>query len=62
MTKKLKVTLVHSKFGRKLGHADCVKALGLHRMHQSVIVEDNACNRGLIHKAHYLLDVTEVRT
>ncbi|PIZ03577.1 MAG: 50S ribosomal protein L30 [Gammaproteobacteria bacterium CG_4_10_14_0_8_um_filter_38_16] len=58
--KKLKVTLVHSKFGRKPLHAECVKGLGLRRIHQSVVVEDTACNRGMIQKAFYLLDVQEV--
>lgn len=58
--KKLKVTLVHSKFGRKPLHADCVKGLGLRRIHQSVVVEDTACNRGMINKAFYLLDVQEM--
>ena len=58
--KKLKVTLLHSKFGRKPGHAESVRGLGLRRPHQSVVVEDNACNRGMINKAFYLLDVQEV--
>ena len=57
MTKQLKVTLVHSKFGRKPKHLDCVTGLGLRRIHQTVIVEDTACNRGMINKVSYLLKV-----
>lgn len=59
-SKKLKVTLMHSKFGRKPLHAECVRGLGLRRIHQSVVIDDTACNRGMINKAFYLLDVQEV--
>ena len=57
--KKLKVTLVRSKFGRKPKHRECVEGLGLRRMHQTVIVEDTPCNRGMIEKVSYLLQVEE---
>lgn len=53
--KKLKVTLVRSKFGRVPGHIQCVHGLGLRRMHQTVEVEDSAANRGMINKVSYLL-------
>ena len=35
---KLKVTLLKSVYGRKPGHAECVKGLGLRRRHQTVEV------------------------
>ena len=53
--KKLKVTLVRSKFGRVPGHIQCVHELGLRRMHQTVEVEDSAAVRGMINKVSYLL-------
>jgi len=58
--KKLKVTLMLSKFGRKLHHAECVKGLGLRRIRDEVIVENTPCNRGMINKVAYLLKVEEV--
>ena len=59
-SKKLKVTLVRSLFGRIATHAECVKALGLRRIRHCVSVDDNACTRGLINKVAYLLKVEEV--
>ena len=58
--KKLKVTLKGSKFGRKTNHAECIKGLGLRRMHHSVVVENTPQNRGMIDKVIYLLQVEEV--
>lgn len=58
--KKLKITLVKSLHGRKPGHKECVKGLGLRRIHQSVEVVDTPENRGMINKAIYLLKIEEV--
>lgn len=58
-TKKLKVTLIKSKFGRKPGHRECLLGLGLKRISQTVAVDDTACNRGMINKVSYLLKVEE---
>lgn len=58
--KKLKVTLLRSIFGRVPTHADCVKGLGLRRIRHSVVVDDTPCNRGMIKKVAYLLNVEEV--
>ena len=57
--KKLKVTLVKSKFGRLKSHMACVSGLGLRRMHQSVEVIDTPENRGMINTVSYLLRVEE---
>lgn len=57
--KKLKVTLIKSKHGRKPGHKECVHGLGLRRIHQTVEVIDTPENRGMINKAYYLLKVEE---
>ena len=58
--KKLKVTLIRSKFHRKPGHAECVHGLGLRKIHQSAVVADTPENRGMIRKVQYLLDVEEL--
>ena len=57
--KKLKVTLVKSRFHRKPGHAECVFGLGLRKRHQSVVVIDTPENRGMINRISYLLSVEE---
>ncbi len=57
---KLKVTLLHSKYGRKPKHAECVKGLGLRRIRDEVLVENTPANRGMIDKVAYLLKVEEV--
>jgi len=57
--RKLAVTLVKSRFGRKPGHAECVAGLGLRRPHQTVLVADTPENRGMISKVSYLLKVED---
>lgn len=56
---KIKLTLVKSLIGRIEKHKASARGLGLKRMHQSVEVEDTACNRGMINKIRYLLKVEE---
>ncbi|MCB1670308.1 MAG: 50S ribosomal protein L30 [Gammaproteobacteria bacterium] len=55
--KKVKVTLVRSPVGQMAKHRDCVRGLGLRRMHQSVELEDTPAVRGMINKVRYLLTV-----
>ncbi len=57
--KTVKVTLVKSPAGRLRRHQDCVRGLGLRRMHQTVEVEDSPCTRGMIQKVSYMLKVEE---
>jgi large subunit ribosomal protein L30 len=57
--KKLKVTLVKSRFHRKPGHAECLTGLGLRKRHQSVVVQDTPEHRGMIQRVRYLLQVEE---
>ena len=58
--KKLRVTLIKSKFGRLQAHQDCVRGLGLRKIRHTVEVADTPCNRGMINKINYLLKVEEV--
>ena len=55
----LKVTLVRSMHGRIKGHKECVRGLGIRRMHQTVEVKNTPDNRGMINKAYYMLKVEE---
>lgn len=57
--KTVRLTLVKSTIGRLKSHRDCVRGLGLRRMHHTVEVEDTACNRGMINKVSYLLRIEE---
>ena len=57
--KKVKVTLIKSKFGRLKNHRACVAGLGLRRINHSVVVEDTPENRGMINKISYLLRIEE---
>ena len=57
--KELKVTLVKSRFGRLKSHKDCIRGLGLRKIHQTVTVADTPENRGMINRVSYLLAVEE---
>lgn len=57
--KKLKVTLLKSRFHRKPGHAETLSGLGLRKRHQCVEVPDTPEHRGMIRRVHYLVQVEE---
>lgn len=57
--KRLKVTLVRSVHGRKRDHVACVRGLGLHRMHETVELQDTPAVRGMIRKVQYMLRLEE---
>lgn len=57
---KLKVTLKRSKIGRIDKHIKTVEALGLRKIGQSVIKEDNDAIRGMIRTVDFMVDVEEV--
>lgn len=56
-SKKVKVTLVRSPVGQMANHRECVRGLGLRKMHHTVELEDTPAVRGLINKVRYLLAV-----
>ena len=58
--KKIRVTLLKSRFGRSKGHAECAFGLGLRNRHQTVEVIDTPENRGMIAKIHYMVQVEEI--
>jgi len=57
---KLKITLVKSPIASLQRHIDTVKALGLHKIGQTVIKEDNACIRGQIFAVKHMVKVEEI--
>ena len=56
--KAVKVTLVKSPFGRTPGHAECVRGLGLRRMHHSVTVQDTPASQVLLERQADALQAT----
>jgi large subunit ribosomal protein L30 len=59
---RLKVTLKKSPISQKEDQQLTVKSLGLRRIRQSVTVDDNRTNRGMIHKVRHLVEVEEEGT
>ena len=57
---KLQVTLVKSPISSKPNHIRNVKALGLHKVHQTKVFEDTSSIRGMIFKVKHLVNVTEI--
>jgi len=58
--KKLRVTLIKSKYGTGRKHMATVRGLGLRRMHHSVELDDTAAVRGMINKVYYMVKCEEV--
>lgn len=59
MAKSIEITLTRSLIGRPQDQRDTVKALGLRKMHQTVVKEDNPAIRGMINKVSHLVTVKE---
>ncbi len=59
MAKKLKITQVRSTIGRKPDQKLTMRALGIRKMHQTVIKNDTPQIRGMIFKVKHLLNVEE---
>jgi len=60
VTKKmLKITLVRSAIGYSERHKATVRALGLRKLNQFVIQEDNPTIRGMLSKINHLVVVEE---
>ena len=60
MAKKLKITWVKSRIGTQQQHRGTIRALGLHRLNQSVIQEDAPVIRGMIHAVDFMVRVEEM--
>ena len=60
MTKKLKVTQIQSSIGNKVKAKRTIEALGLKRMHHTVVHEDNPQIRGMIFRVKHMVTVEEI--
>jgi large subunit ribosomal protein L30 len=56
----LKITLVKSPIGQKQNQKDTVKALGLRKMHQTVVRPNNPQMQGMVFTIQHLVVVEEV--
>jgi large subunit ribosomal protein L30 len=61
MEKKLKITQIRSGIGKLAAQKRTIKALGLKKMHASVIHTDSPVVRGMIETVHHLIKVEEIK-
>ena len=54
---KINITLVKSGIGYSQSQKRTLKALGFHRLNQSVIHDDTASIRGMVNKVRHLVKV-----
>ena len=58
---QLKITQVRSTIKRKENQKRTMEALGIHKLHQSVVQNDTPQIRGMIDKVSHLVTVEEVK-
>ena len=58
----LRVTWVKSTIGHRAGARGTIRALGLHRLNETVEVADNAVTRGMLRRVAFLVTVDEQAT
>ena len=60
MADQLKITLVKSTIGAIPKHKKTVQALGLRKLHSSVVKQDNPATRGMVNQVCHLVKVEEI--
>jgi large subunit ribosomal protein L30 len=60
MAKQLKVTLINSGISRPEDQKRTIAALGLKKLHGSVVCPDNPAVRGMIEKVKHLVLIEEI--
>ena len=60
MAARLKVTQIKSKISEKQNKRDTLRSLGLHRIGDVVVREDNSQNRGYVRTVAHLVKVEEI--
>lgn len=61
MAETLKITWTKSAIGYAKDQKATIRALGLHKLHQSVEQPDTPSLRGMVRKVRHLVTVEEVR-
>jgi large subunit ribosomal protein L30 len=59
--KMLRITLVKSAIGYSVTHKKTVRALGFHRLQETVTHEDTPALRGMLSKVNHLVKIEEVK-
>jgi len=59
MAKELHITLNRSVIGRTQVQKDTIQALGLKKINQTVVKQDNVATRGMIGRVSHLITVEE---
>jgi large subunit ribosomal protein L30 len=57
--KKVRITWIRSAIGETLRHKATIKALGLHRLHETVEHENTSTLRGMLYLVKKLVQVEE---
>ena len=57
--KTLRITQVKSAIGYSQRHKDTIRALGIHRLHETVILPDTPTLRGMLAKVDHLVIIEE---
>ena len=60
MAARLKVTQIKSKISEKQNQRDTLRSLGLHRIGDVVVREDNSQNRGYVRTVAHLVKVEAI--
>jgi large subunit ribosomal protein L30 len=60
MAGKLKITQVRSAIGRHYTQKRTIRALGIRKLHQTVVHDDTPQIRGMVRKVIHLLSVEEI--
>ncbi len=59
-TKKIRIKLIKSRFGRIKKHRACVAGIGLKKINQVVELDATPENLGMVNKIRYLVNVEEL--
>ena len=57
--KKLRVTQIRSAIGETVRHKATIRALGLHRLHETVVHDDTPSLRGMLYLVRKLVRIEE---
>ena len=60
MASKLKIRQVKSAINRSGRQKKTIRALGIRRLNQTVVHNDNPCIRGMVKKVEHLVQVEEI--
>ncbi len=60
MASKLKIRQVRSAINRSGMQKKTIRALGIRRLNQTVVHNDNPCIRGMVKKVEHLVEMEEI--